>query len=111
MSEQKEVTFYRGAGNHSVYELEKLMAEREEFIYQTQLKFQKLQSNFDAVVKERDELMELMKILTGQRNNWIEQCFFGSRDSLKQRGNTITECNRQLQKLREVKKSTKVIPD
>lgn len=35
-----QLTRYRGRGNHSVYELEALVAEREEEIYQRQLKFQ-----------------------------------------------------------------------
>lgn len=42
--EMSEVSFYQGRGNHSVYQLEDMMVEREEALYQKQLKIQSLQA-------------------------------------------------------------------
>lgn len=58
MSRRDELTFFEGRGNHSVNQLEDLMAEREEYIYQRQLEMQAIQIEHQRVVGEKDELLQ-----------------------------------------------------
>lgn len=70
-----EVTFYRGNGNHSVYELEKMVRERDEDIYQRQLEKQTLKSELSAkdervkeLEKENKALVEMIELERHKRD-------------------------------------------
>lgn len=52
-----KTTFYEGPGNHSVYSLETLVAEREEALYQKQLKIQELEAE-NAGLREYKSMYE-----------------------------------------------------
>lgn len=82
------VTFYKGNGNHSVYELEQLVRERDEDIYQRQLEKQGL----SVKCAELEEKLKELKQKLAEANATNEH-------NIRKYESGLDECYKQIKSL------------
>ncbi len=63
--------FYKGKGNHGVYQLEELVEHFKEESYQKQLKIQELQAKLDKAVAQRNKIARHSPTLAFNERNGV----------------------------------------